>query len=62
MQVDKSAHKKVPNRDFPVPQWAYYNEERPHSAVGYRTPLEAYTNRFGPEGLNFIRAKGVSNG
>ncbi len=41
---------------------AYYNEDRPHSAVGYRTPLEAYTNRSGPEGLNFIRAKSVSNG
>lgn len=39
----------------------YYNEDRPHSAVGYRTPLEAYTNRSGPEGLNFIRAKSVSN-
>lgn len=40
----------------------YYNEDRPHSAIGYRTPLEAYTNRSGPEGLNFIRAKSVSNG
>lgn len=41
---------------------AYYNEDRPHSAIGYRTPLEAYTNRSGPEGLNLIRAKSVSNG
>lgn len=41
---------------------AYYNEDRPHSAVGYRTPLEAYTNRSGPGGLNLIRAKSVSNG
>jgi len=38
---------------------AYYNEDRLHSAVGYRTPLETYTNRSGPEGLNLIRAKSV---